>query len=596
MPSRWIEAGRVADWGSDDRRVISAGDRPVLLLRHAGGYWAIDNRCPHMGFPLDRGSVRDCILTCHWHDARFDLRSGGTFDQFADDVRAYPVELRGDSIWIDIAPREDERAHSIKRLHDGLERSIRLVIAKSSIALLDGGGEAREPFRAGIEFGTRYRGAGWGQGLTMLACFGNMLPRLDPADRPRALFLGLDAVAVDGQGMAPRFLIDPLPGAPTDLPTLKRWFGQFMEVRDEEGAERCIVSAVNSGATSAEMAELLFGAITDHRYIDIGHPADFANKALEALDITGWDLAASTLASLARPIARAARMEELNAWRHPIDLVALLERCFEQLGDALAGGESRRSTGSEWSERVTLARRLLSEDPEANFEALLQALRDGATPEQLAGSVAYAAALRIAQFHTANEFGDWDTVLHTWTFANAMHQAIRRVVAAPRSQVSPEATLEQRALPLLRGVFDAAASVYLDRFLNMPAARLPRVATGAQPPNGLRGELFELLDRQQQVSAAAELAARYVAGGDNSERLLAALGAGLLREDRNFHTIQSIEAAFRQHELLHGTPEAEHVVIAAARYLAAHAPTSRSQGQTFGIAERLHRGEKLYEE
>ena len=46
---------------------------------------AVDNRCPHMGFPLHRGTLRDGILTCHWHHARFDLESGGTFDQFADE-------------------------------------------------------------------------------------------------------------------------------------------------------------------------------------------------------------------------------------------------------------------------------------------------------------------------------------------------------------------------------------------------------------------------------------------------------------------------------------------------------------------------------
>src|SRR2546422_10850419 len=38
--------------------------------------FALDNRCPHMGFPLDRGSVEDGTLTCHWHHARFDLASG----------------------------------------------------------------------------------------------------------------------------------------------------------------------------------------------------------------------------------------------------------------------------------------------------------------------------------------------------------------------------------------------------------------------------------------------------------------------------------------------------------------------------------------
>ena len=89
MPSaNWINVAQLADFETADRKVVSAGDRPVLLLRHDGGFYAVDNRCPHMGFPLDKGSVKDCILTCHWHHARFDLNSGGTFDQFADDVRA----------------------------------------------------------------------------------------------------------------------------------------------------------------------------------------------------------------------------------------------------------------------------------------------------------------------------------------------------------------------------------------------------------------------------------------------------------------------------------------------------------------------------
>ena len=46
--------------------------------------FALDNRCPHMGFPLDRGSVEEGILTCHWHHARFELASGCTFDLWAD--------------------------------------------------------------------------------------------------------------------------------------------------------------------------------------------------------------------------------------------------------------------------------------------------------------------------------------------------------------------------------------------------------------------------------------------------------------------------------------------------------------------------------
>ena len=59
-----------------------------------------------MGFPLDRGTVSDGILTCHWHHARFDLSSGGTFDPFADDVRAFPVTVADGQVWVDPSPPE----------------------------------------------------------------------------------------------------------------------------------------------------------------------------------------------------------------------------------------------------------------------------------------------------------------------------------------------------------------------------------------------------------------------------------------------------------------------------------------------------------
>ncbi|NTU82495.1 MAG: Rieske 2Fe-2S domain-containing protein [Chloroflexales bacterium] len=596
----WINVAQVTDFETVDHKVVSAGDRPVLLLRHVGRFYALDNRCPHMGFPLDKGSVSDCILTCHWHHARFDLASGGTFDQFADDVRAYPVEQRGDALWIDLAPRHDPRTHQLRRLRDGLERTIRLVTAKAAIALLspDGAsGDPREPLRVGLAFGIKYRANGWGQGLTMLTCFMNMLPKLDPEDRARALYQGLDAVSVEAAGTAPRFMIDPLPTTSADLPTLKRWFRRFIAVRDDEGAERCIVSAVRAGATSAEMADILFAAITDYRYIQIGHSADFANKALEALDSAGWDLAEPVLASLVRGIAVADHMEEANAWRHPIDLIAMAEAAFAELPGAMTTGTAARAALPErrWARGVALAEQLLAEDPRANIGALLGALRDGATAEQIAGAVAYAAGLRVARFHTANEFGDWDTVLHTFSFANAIHQAIRRIISAECDRATPEASAEERALPLLRGVVDAAISVYLDRFLNTPPARLPQPAPNGMQPPQILAAFLPLLDRQQQVNEAGELVACYLAAGGDEARLLATLGKALAREERDFHTIQTVEAAFAQHALLRGSPEASHVLIAAARYLAAHAPTVRAQGQTFQIAARLHRGEQLYD-
>jgi hypothetical protein len=68
-----------------------------------------------------------------------------------------------------------------------------------------------------------------------------------------------------------------------------------------------------------------------------------------------------------------------------------------------------------------------------------------------------------------------------------------------------------------------------------------------------------------------------------------------LREDRDFHTIQMVEGAFRQFQRLKGSNDGIHVLVAAARYMAAHSPTVRSQGQTYEIAYRLHRGDRIFE-
>ena len=93
-------AGSLAELRAKGRLVVHVGHRPILVLYDRGRTFALDNRCPHMGFPLDRGSVDDGILTCHWHHARFDLESGCTFDLWADDAPTCPVEVRNGEVWV----------------------------------------------------------------------------------------------------------------------------------------------------------------------------------------------------------------------------------------------------------------------------------------------------------------------------------------------------------------------------------------------------------------------------------------------------------------------------------------------------------------
>ncbi len=532
-----VRVGKASEMLCKSCSVVQAGGHTLALFSVEGKLFAVDNRCPHMGFPLDRGSVQDGILTSYWHYARFDLASGGTFDLFADDVPAYPVIIEDGDVWIDLTPRGDKYAKISARLRSGLEQTITLVIAKAVIALNDYADGARDAFQVGLDFGTRYSRDGWGMGQTIHAVMMNLLPYLDPADRPHAQYIGLSAVADAVSDSPANFNIDPLPRTNVDMPTLKRWFRQFVEVRDGEGAERCIATAVAAGATPATLMDIFISACTDHRYLSIGHVADFTNKAFEALDAVGWDqtLMSQVLTSLIPDYVGAQRQEESNAWRYPVDLVSLLNEAFERIPDALKRGRTLRGKWQPDLEELVAV--LLADDPNATVDSLLKALADGATEDQLAAVVTYAAIRRMAHFHTSNEFGDWDTVLHTLSYANTVQQSIRRL----GENVTPEA---------LRGVFDAAMSVYLDRFLNIPSAPLPslsRPAPANASPETLLDDFLKLLDHQQEVEAAAQLVATYAASTNDLSPLIKVIGQALIREDRDFHTIQTLEAALRQY-------------------------------------------------
>lgn len=610
---------------ANTRQIEAAGGRlsvtvkkyTVAIFIYDSKVYAVDNRCPHMGFPLNQGTVKDGILTCHWHHARFDLMNGGTFDQWAGDVTSFPVEIRNENeVWIDISAavvdNTDSHHQNQTLLLNGLKRNIPLLIAKTiipSLGTLRNRTDTNEKeidgmlniFSIGLDFGSHYKQSGWGQGLTIHTCMMNIVPYLGIEDMPYALYHGLSAVAQDCASMPPRFKISPLPEPWPDLSTLKFWFRQFIESRDAQAAERCIVTAVRLGVDNRDIADMLFAAATDHRYLDVGHVLDFTNKALEALDSAGWDnnnnkdLVESVLSSLVSGYANAERMEESNSWRYPIDLIDILEKAFKKLPAVLENGRREQSEKKKWNQRNQLLTVLLGDDPQLIVNSLLEALSQGAREEELAGIVAYTAALRIAQFHTRNEFSDWDTSLHTFTYANAVHQGLRRI-----------ATHE-----LLRGMFDGAIRVYLNRFLNIPPVPLPepkKMENNSndsifREPEILLKELLSLLDKQQQVNQAGQLVVDYLYNNGKPDRLLAAIGKALLREDRNFHSIQMIEAAFRQYSFLSAndyetnsnSTTGVHILVAAARYLAAHSPTMRSQGHTYQTANQLYHGEHLFE-
>ena len=150
-----------------------------------------------------------------------------------------------------------------------------------------------------------------------------------------------------------------------------------------------------------------------------------------------------------------------------------------------------------------------------------------------------------------------------------------------------------------RAVLHGALAIYLIRYLNVPPARLPalgddRLESMPSTIEEIRFALLDAFDRQHQIDAAATLVARHLTLGHPPNLIISALAHALLREDAGFHAFQMFEAGVRQFDEWGNTEPGQHILVAVARYLAAHSPTERGWLQTADIAARLSRGDQLH--
>src|SRR5580765_4934127 len=284
-------AGSLDELKAKGRLVVHGRHRPILVIYDRGRVFALDNRCPHMGFPLERGSLDDGILTCNWHHARFDLESGCTFDLWADDVPICPIEVRNGEVWVKTTfGHANPAAHWRQRLADGLAHDLGLVIAKAVHGQLADDVPRADIVRQVALFGAQNRD-GWGVGLTILTALANLLPFLPEDETYLALFHGAR----------------------------------------REAAERTLLTAIAFGLSPAMLADVLLAAETERVFADTGHSLDFINKAFECLDLIGWEHAPAVLPTIVGQMVAARGAEESTAWRQPADLVTLCEETAKQL-------------------------------------------------------------------------------------------------------------------------------------------------------------------------------------------------------------------------------------------------------------------------
>lgn len=102
-PNSWLPVCSAPKLKREKRFLFRHQQKQILLLWVGQAFYAIENKCPHQGFPLDTGIIdaEALNITCPYHHWCFDLKTGQSLLNSAL-LTSYPLEERDGQIWIQI--------------------------------------------------------------------------------------------------------------------------------------------------------------------------------------------------------------------------------------------------------------------------------------------------------------------------------------------------------------------------------------------------------------------------------------------------------------------------------------------------------------
>ena len=313
----WIYALKEDELTEQTKQVIRGHGKQIAVFQTVNGILACDNRCPHEGYPLSEGTVTsnsgsdDCVLTCNWHNWKFNLMSGENL-YGGDKLRTYPVKVESQEVWIDISelPYEERYNSIVKNLKDAFEDNEYDRLAREIARLEKIGADPIDSLRLAIEwshdkmeFGFTHAYAGMADWLKIRDEHGNnneiqLVCLLEPVSHAAFDVLREQKFpySTDHQDFSAEALIDAI------------------ECEDENTAVGLILHGLANNLTFDDFEEPLTRAAVAH-YSDFGHSLIYVTKTQELIHELGGDVAKPLLLSLVRSLIFATREEKIPEFR-----------------------------------------------------------------------------------------------------------------------------------------------------------------------------------------------------------------------------------------------------------------------------------------
>ena len=99
-----IIVGKASDISPGKMQKVTADGKEILVMNVDGNYFAMNDTCTHAGASLADGKLDGSILTCDWHGAKFDCKTGKlhAFPAKIKDLDSYKVVVESDNVFLEL--------------------------------------------------------------------------------------------------------------------------------------------------------------------------------------------------------------------------------------------------------------------------------------------------------------------------------------------------------------------------------------------------------------------------------------------------------------------------------------------------------------
>ena len=546
--SNLVKVANLNELSEGKPKAVKVEGQSVALFQHNGCVYATDNQCPHMGYPLTRGRVRNGVLTCDWHGWSYDMGGGGCFTGGCDDLATFPVEVRDGEIYIDAIGGGNKRddAHFLL-FKEGLLSSDNWTLSKAIAIMLAKGVSEKETLHllvkhAGRHVATEREANDGGRQLALMVNGVKVARQYAPDDR---LIPQMMASSGASGRAGDRPAVQPLP-PPVTWEKLEKWIRVLSVDREWEGIEKCLITARRLGGNDDKVIPLLYECAVEPFFLGHSNNLLHLGYLAELLEEFGWEITEELVCNLAAKMLGRGRGAPDEVRREAIRKLESINDWVDALAANLPSGVADDFDENEFSAG------LVSGDLDEAFDAVTRALKTGVDINRIANVMVLAAADRMARTPVNMSPGWWELGSEMNLSASvrtALHYGGFRVAA--------------------RALYHVAWEFFTNRWLNIRTLPLsePRGTAKSDAPNEDAG-LAQLIDMIEaiQVNEIGRQTRQYLNAGFSGDRLLSELGQCILKDDNGWDILHTLRTVFDEWKRCEGHPARNQLLVGLARW------------------------------